>query len=156
MNVDVATQIVIDRPRAEVATYASDPDHVTAWYANISSVTWQGPKNVVVGARMEFTAKFLGRRLVYTYEIVDLVPGERLVMRTADGPFPMVTTYEFADVGAGATRMTLRNAGAPEGFAKIAARGMERAMRSANTKDLARLKAVLEASAPAGGTPTAR
>ena len=98
-----------------------------------------------MGSLVEFTAKFLGRRLVYTYEIAELVPGTRFVMRTADGPFPMVTTYEFSDVGAGATRMTLRNHGTPAGFAKIAARGMERAMRSANEKDVQRLKAILEA-----------
>jgi uncharacterized protein YndB with AHSA1/START domain len=146
MDVDVTTEIVIDRPRAEVAAYACDPDHATEWYANITEVRWKSPKPVAVGSFVEFTAKFLGRRLVYTYEIAELVPGSRLVMRTADGPFPMVTTYEFADVGADSTRMILRNAGTPGGFAKIAARGMERAMRSANEKDLQRLKAVLEES----------
>ena len=67
-------------------------------------------------------------------------------MRTADGPFPMVTTYEFSEVGTEATRMTLRNAGTPGGFAKIAAGGMQPAMRSANERDLQRLKAVLEVS----------
>ncbi|MGH3986059.1 MAG: hypothetical protein ACRDTZ_01900 [Pseudonocardiaceae bacterium] len=29
----------------------------------------------------------------YTYELVDHVAGERMVMRTADNPFPMETTY---------------------------------------------------------------
>ena len=146
MDVDVTTEIVIDRPRTEVAGYACDPDHATEWYANITAVSWKSPKPLSVGSLVEFTAKFLGRRLVYTYEIAEFVPGSRLVMRTADGPFPMVTTYEFTDSDAEATRMTLRNAGTPGGFAKIAARGMERAMRSANKKDLQQLKAVLEAS----------
>jgi hypothetical protein len=81
-----------------------------------------------------------------TYEIAELVPGTRFVMRTADGPFPMVTTYEFSVLGAEATRMTLRIHGIPAGFAKIAARGTERAMRSANEKDVQRLMAVPEAS----------
>ena len=146
MDVDVTTEITIDRRRSEVAEYACDPDHATEWYANITKVKWKSPKPLAVGTLVEFTAKFLGRRLVYTYEIAELVPGTRFVMRTADGPFPMVTTYEFSEVGAEATRMTLRNAGTPGGFAKIAARGMQRAMRSANEKDLQRLKAVLEAS----------
>ena len=146
MDVDVTTEIVIDRPRAEVAEYTCDPDHATEWYANITEVRWKSPKPLAVGSLVEFSAKFLGRRLVYTYEIAEFEPGIRFVMRTADGPFPMVTTYEFSDVGADATRMTLRNAGAPGGFAKIAARGMERAMRSANEKDVRRLKEVLEAS----------
>lgn len=146
MDVDVTTEVTIDRPRSEVAEYTCDPDHATEWYANIMDVSWKSPKPLAVGSLVEFTAKFLGRRLVYTYEIAEIVPGTRFVMRTADGPFPMVTTYEFSDVGAEATRMTLRNHGTPAGFAKIAARGMERAMRSANEKDVQRLKAVLEAS----------
>lgn len=146
MDVDVTTEIIIDRPRSEVAAYASDPDHATEWYANITEARWKSPKPLAVGSLVEFTAKFLRRRLVYTYEIAEFVPGTRLVMRTADGPFPMVTTYESTDTDAEATRMTLRNAGTPGGFAKVAARGMERAMGSANKKDLQRLKEVLEAS----------
>jgi hypothetical protein len=92
-----------------------------------------------------FVARFLGRRLNYTYEIRVFVPGERLVMSTAQGPFPMETTYTWADAGDGATRMTLRNRGEPAGFKRIAAPLMERAIRRANTKDLQRLKQILEA-----------
>lgn len=72
------------------------------------------------------------------------MPGERLVMRTADGPFPMETTYTWEPVGGGATRMTLRNRGNPSGFAGLTAPVMARAMRRATSKDLARLKGILE------------
>ena len=91
-------------------------------------------------------ARFLGRRLAYTYEVVELVPGERLVMRTADGPFPMETTYTFEDRSAG-TRMTLRNRGEPAGFAKVGTPLMGKAMRRANQADLRRIKAILEGEA---------
>ena len=67
-------------------------------------------------------------------------------MRTAEGPFPMETVYEWDDVEPGATRMTLRNRGVPSGFAGVAAPMMAIAMKRANTKDLARLKAILESS----------
>ena len=89
-------------------------------------------------------AHFLGRRLTYTYEVLELVPGERLVMSTAEGPFPMETTYSWEDAPAGATRMTLRNRGEPSGFASVAAPVLSRAMRRANRKDLERLRTVLE------------
>jgi hypothetical protein len=98
-----------------------------------------------VGSRLAFIAHFLGRRLAYTYELVELVPGERLVMRTAEGPFPMETTYTWTPDGENRTRMTLCNRGEPSGFGKLAAPVMAAAMRRANTKDLARLKAILEA-----------
>ena len=143
-DVDVVTETVIRRPRYEVASYASDPRNAPEWYVNIASVEWETPPPVGVGSRMAFVARFLGRRLAYTYEVVELLPGERLVMRTAQGPFPMETTYTWEALDPGATRMTLRNRGRPGGFAAWARPIMAAAMRRANRKDLARLRALLE------------
>ncbi|MGW4064269.1 SRPBCC family protein [Amycolatopsis sp. NPDC004747] len=144
MPVDVQTEIVIDLPRDQVAEYAIDPSHAPEWYANIESVEWETPAPLAVGSRLAFVARFLRRRLAYTYEIVALVPGERLVMRTAQGPFPMETTYTFAERGSTSTQMTLRNRGEPKGVSAISAPVMAAAMRRANRKDLAALKALLE------------
>jgi hypothetical protein len=144
MAVDVLTETTIARPRAAVAAYAADPDNATAWYANIESVQWRTPPPLAVGSRLAFVAKFLGRRLQYTYEVREHAPGERFVMSTADGPFPMETTYAFEDAPGGATRMTLRNRGEPAGFGKVAAPAMALAMRRANQADLRRLKEILE------------
>lgn len=142
--VDVISEIEIARPRSEVAAYAADPDNATSWYENIESVAWKSPKPLAVGSRIEFVARFLGRRLAYTYEVREKVPDERFVMATAEGPFPMETTYTWEDVADGGTRMKLRNRGEPAGFSKVAAPMMAGAMRRANRKDLARLKSVLE------------
>ena len=144
MTVDVETQIEIARPRADVAAYAADLDHTMAWYQNIRAVEWQTPRPLAVGSRVAFVARFLGRRLAYTYEIRELVPGERLVMSTAQGPFPMETTYTWSDAGEGRTRMTLRSRGEPAGFSRIATRFMAGAVRRANRKDLRRLREILE------------
>jgi len=147
MPVDVLTETVIDRPPDQVARYAADPTNAPEWYANIESVEWKTEPPVRVGSRLAFVAHFLGRRLAYTYEIVELVPGERLVMRTAEGPFPMETTYTWQGTGQGSTRMTLRNRGEPSGFSRIGAPFMVAAMRRANRKDLAVLKSLIERSA---------
>ena len=144
MEVDVQTEIEIARPRAEVVAFASEPDNATAWYRNIKSIDWKTPKPLAVGSEVAFVAHFLGRRIAYTYEIRELVPGERLVMSTAEGPFAMQTTYTWSDTESGGTKMTLRNRGTPSGFAKIAAPLMTAAMRRANRADLARLKSILE------------
>jgi uncharacterized membrane protein len=144
MPIDVVVEIAIDRPRSAVAAYAADPDNATAWYANIESVRWKSPRPLVVGSRICFVAQFLGQELDYTYEVAELVPDERFVMRTAEGAFPMETTYTWEDSPGGGTRMQLRNRGAPAGFSRVVAPFIKPAMRRANRKDLERLKQILE------------
>ena len=146
MHVDIQTDIVINRPVDVVAAYAADPSNAPDWYERIDSVEWKSPPPAANGTRVAFIARFLGRRLAYTYELVDFVPGEHLVMRTAEGPFPMETTYTWSEADATSTRMTLRNRGEPSGFSKVSAPFMVPAMRRANRKDLARIKTILESS----------
>lgn len=146
MNADVSTAIVIRRPRHAVAAFAMDPDNAPRWYANIKAVEWKTPPPLRLGSQVAFVAQFMGRRLAYTYEMATVIAGERLVMRTAEGPFPMETTYEFAATDQDGTQMTLRNRGTPSGFGRVVAPFMAMAMRRANRKDLRCLKQILEAA----------
>jgi uncharacterized protein YndB with AHSA1/START domain len=146
--VDVLTDIEIDRPRAEVAEFAATPDNAPRWYTNIESVEWKTEPPIAVGGRVAFVARFLGRRLAYTYEVRTFLPGELLVMATTEGPFPMETTYTWTDTAEGGTVMTLRNRGEPSGFSKMGGPVMAAAIRRANHKDLAKLKQILESAPP--------
>ncbi|MDW3650792.1 MAG: SRPBCC family protein [Bacteroidia bacterium] len=142
--VDVFTEIKIDRPLEEVASYASNPENAPEWYVNIKSAEWKSAPEIKLGAQIAFIAHFLGRKLSYVYEIVELVPNEKMVMRTADGPFPMETTYEWEALDENHTRMSLRNRGKPSGFSKLFAPMMAKSMRKANEKDLRMIKKILE------------
>lgn len=142
-RVDVAVSRVIRRPIEVVAGYANDPSHAPEWYANISAVEWKTPPPVAVGSQVAFVARFLGRELRYTYAIVEHTP-ESLVMRTAQGPFPMETSYRYESLPGGATRITLRNRGTPSGFSRLVAPFVRVAMRRATSHDLASLQRILE------------
>lgn len=142
--VDVYQEIEIAAPVARVAAFAADPDHAPLWYENIRSAEWRSPRPLAVGSQVAFVAHFLGRRLSYVYEVVEWVPDARMVMRTADGPFPMETTYTWEAIEPDRCRMGLRNAGRPSGFTGIFAPFMARAMAKANRKDLLRIKQLME------------
>ncbi|RCW51939.1 SRPBCC family protein [Paenibacillus prosopidis] len=142
--VDVFTEITIDCPRDRVATYAANPDHAPEWYVNIKSAEWQTPKPLRIGSKVAFKAQFLGKQLSYVYEIAQYVPGQMLKMKTADGPFPMETTYTWETIDGSSTRMTLRNKGNPAGFSMLFAPFMSLMMKRANNKDLKRIKHILE------------
>ncbi len=146
--VDVSSEVTIACPIHRVASYAADPSNAPEWYVNIRSVEWRTPPPVGKGSQVAFEARFLGRTLNYTYEIVEYVPDERLAMRTAEGPFPMETTYTWAARSPTVTTMTLRNRGEPSGFGTVVSPLLAPAMRRANRKDLARFKSILESASP--------
>jgi uncharacterized membrane protein len=146
VDLDVVSEIVIDRPLDAVAGFSADPGNAPRWYENIKSVEWKTEPALEIGSRVEFVARFLGRTLRYTYEVPEYAPNVKLVMRTAQGPFPMETTYTWVPHGETSTRMSLRNRGTPTGFSAFAAPFMALAMRRANRNDLRRLKALLESS----------
>jgi hypothetical protein len=141
--VDVSTEILICRPRSEVAEFAADPSRWQRWYANLASVQCVAPLPLPRGARIAFVLHFLGQDVASTYEVVEHVPGSRLAMRASDGTMPMETTMTWDGASAGMTRMILSNRCEPGAafapFSPIVAS----ALREANRTDLGRLRTLL-------------
>ncbi len=142
--VDVITEIEINAPLERVYEYASDPDNACEWYVNIKTSEWLSEKPLQIGSQIGFKAEFMGKQLSYVYGVQELIPHQKMVMKTTNGPFPMETTYTWETIGAEKTLMTLRNRGLPKGFSKLMAPLMVPMMRKANKKDLKEIKRILE------------
>ena len=142
--VNVSSEIIIDAPVDKVVEYTSNPDNAPEWYVNIKSAEWKTPKPMMVGSLIIFKARFLGRDLNYTYEITEFIPNQKLIMQTAEGPFPMQTTYLWEAIDENHTKMILKNAGNPSGFYKLFAPVIAKMMKKENEKDLMLLKKIIE------------
>ena len=143
MSVDVTVEREIARERPAVAGFVMDPANDTRWIKALDSVRTLGDGPVGPGIRVERIASFLGRRIEYVNEIVELVPGERLVMRSVKAPFPMEVRYELDEAGDG-TRMRIRATGDASGFYRVAGPLLGAAVRRGIERDLDELKKVLE------------
>jgi uncharacterized membrane protein len=140
---DVTVETRVDRPRGEVAAYATDWRNDCDWIGALTDVDLVTERPFGVGSRVRRVASFLGKRIEYVNEVVELEPGRRLVMRSVKAPFRMTVTYEFEEADGGTT-MRIRTEGDASGFYRVAGPMLARAVRKGVARDLARLKAKLE------------
>ena len=143
LSMDVQVHTEIARPRETVADYLFDWRNDTAWIGGISEARRADEGDFGVGSRVARIAHFLGKRIEYVNEVVELEPGRRLVMRSVQGPFPMRVTYEVEDTDGG-TRVRLRNQGDARRVYRFAGPFIARAVRRATQRDLGRLKRIVE------------
>jgi hypothetical protein len=101
MTLDVTTDLVINRPRDEVAAYVTDPAHDPIWIGGIREAEMLTPPPVAEGTRVRRVARFLGRRIEYVLEIAHLDRETEVAMRSVKSPFPMNVKYGFADAPGG-------------------------------------------------------
>jgi len=141
---DVQVQTTIARPREAVADYLFDWRNDTTWIGGISEARRADGGGFGVGARVTRVARFLGKRIEYVNEVVELEPGRRLVMRSVQGPFPMRVTYEVDDAAGDGAHVRLRNQGDASRAYRFAGPLLARAVRRATQRDLDRLKRILE------------
>ncbi len=143
MEVAVSVTITIRRPREVVAAYLFDSANDPRWIGGLRSARTLTPGPIAVGSQVERVARFLGRRIEYVNEVVDLSP-ERLEMRSVKAPFPMHVTYSLRERG-DTTEIMNQVDGDVGRFFGLLRPLVRRAMRRNISKDLARLRDQVEA-----------
>ena len=142
MGIDIHTQVLIRRPRAEVAAYMFDPANEARWTTGVVESRPLTPGRLRAGSKVERVTKFLGRQFGYVYEVV-AAGGDDYVQIRVDNPFPMNVRYELEDAPEG-TIARIRTSGEAGGFFKIAAPLLGGMVRKNITRDLEMLRDQLE------------
>jgi uncharacterized membrane protein len=142
--VDVSTEIIINLPKEKVVEFASDPRNVPNWCTHIKSVEWNNETPLRAGAKLVFNERIMRRPQQHVYEVVEIIPGQKVIMKSQSNGMRMETTVAWQAISENTTCMTLRNRGVPLAFSKSIAPLLKLAIRKASRRNLKQLKRMLE------------
>lgn len=142
MGVDVAPEIIVSRPRDEVAKFMFHPKNDLRWMSGIvkNRPFEDGP--LKKGLRIEQVSTFLGREFAYIVEVIG-ADDDTFVEMAVEQPFPMTMRYELSDEGK-STRVRIRARGEPGGVFRLAKPLLASMLKKSLAKDLGKLKTVVE------------
>ena len=141
--------------RVEVAvTVARPPDEAFAWLSNFTKAPlWQSgvveahftsPPPLRVGSSYSQRSRFLGRDIVFNFEIVGFEPNRQVEFKTVSGTFP-VHIVRWVEPSPEGTIVHALIRGDASGLYKLAAPVLDRLTQRQIESDYKRLKQVLEA-----------
>ena len=142
--VDVKTEILINLPKEIVSEFASDPENVARWCTHIKSIEWNDQHPLRAGTKILVNKRVMLRDQQHVYKVIEIIPGQKIVMRTISNGIRMETTVGLQAVNERITCMTLRNRGTPHAFSRAIAPFFALAIRKASSRDLKQLKYLLE------------
>ena len=142
--IEVVVSVEVDRPADEVFAYLADWANNPQWQDGMVACTWTSEPPLRVGSTYDQEARFLGRPVVSSFEVVEHDPGRRVRMVTTKSTMPLDITREVEPLDGDRSRVTATIRGGPEGLLSLADRLTERMVRRNVEADYERLRAVLE------------
>ncbi len=139
----VTAEVFVDRPPEWVFEFVSNFENNPRWQGGMVEARWLTPPPLVVGSQYEQVAKFLGRRIVSTFEVVALEPGRLVKATTIESSFPITFTRRVEPEGTG-SRVSALVEGDASGFFRIAEPVLRWLVERSVRADYARLKELLE------------
>ena len=143
----VEVAVWIDRPVEEVYAYTVDMERWPEWRRDVvgGELLTEGPLRV--GSQARGIATILGRRLAIDVQVTALEPGVEFGYRPVKGPLRTNNLYTF-EAQAGGTRVVLTDDLGLSGVFRVLLPLMPAFVGSVCRKNLAGLKATLEARPP--------
>ena len=138
--------VVIARPAEEVFDFLALAEYLPRWDSSVLECVQVGSGPVTVGTRYRGASRIVGRRIEWTTEVTEFVPGVRMTSRSVEGPLTFTVSYEVSSCPAGTT-LRYRLA-AESGLGGAFGRALEPIVERAQTKvvraNLSALASLLE------------
>jgi uncharacterized membrane protein len=124
--------VVIARPAGEIFDFLMVAENLPRWDSSMVECVQVGGGAVTVGTRYRGASKILGRRIEWTTEVTEYVPGVRATSKSVEGSLTFTVSYEVSALPAGASlRYRLE---AESGLGGAFGRAMEPIVQRAQTK----------------------
>lgn len=142
--VEVEAAVEIDRPPREVFAYLADMARNPEWQRGMQECRWTSEPPLRLGSTYDQVARFLGKEIVSSFEVVEFEPGARIRIRTTSGTMPLDVTRGVEPDGSGGSRVSAVVRGDPTGVFRLAGPLMRLLVGASVRRDYRRLKAQLE------------
>ena len=140
----VTESVVIERPVAEVFTFAGTYENDPRWRAGVLEMRQDPPGSPSIGTMTREVMRVFGRRQVTVAKIVEYEPNEMAAFESVEGPVP-VRGYRAFEATDGGTRFTYELSAEPRPLYRLIAPILVAGLRRQVSGDLQKLKALLEA-----------
>lgn len=141
--IEVTATADVDRPADELFAFVADMANNPRWQEGMERCTWTSEPPIGVGSTYVQHARFLGREIVSTFEVVEFASGRRIRIRTIESPMPLDITREVEPIDERSARVTATIRGGPTGPLRLLDPLTELAVRRSVRGDYDRLADLL-------------
>ena len=141
--INIEVRISVSRPPDEVFAFISNFENNPKWQSGMQEAQFTSKGPLGVGSTYVQVAKFLGRRIESTFEVVEYVPNRLVKAASTSGSFP-ITFTRIVDSGMDGAVVSAIVEGDATGFFKLAEPLLARMVRRTVNADYRTLKALLE------------
>ena len=137
--------VLIARPVNEVFGFIADARNRPRWDDSVDREELTSPEPIGVGTTVRTTLRSMGREYVYTWQVVEHQPPNRMTIESTSGPFPTTLAYQLSE-REGMTAVDFSVSGRPTGMLRLFEPLIARNTQTNLDRGFARLKQLLETS----------
>jgi uncharacterized membrane protein len=138
------SSLEIGKPANEVFDVVADFARNPEWQGGMRSATWTSEPPVRIGSTYEQVARFLGRDVETTFEVVGYEPGRSITIESRASSFPIRVTRAVEPLTETTSRVTAEVSGEPGRFFRLFGPFLARIAERSVRRDYRRLRDLLE------------